>query len=349
MRCPTSIPATTSRRRSWRGSTTTEASRGSCCSARWRPRSRCSCSPSGRRARSPPGSSASAADGFAPRCSWDSSWWPASGSSGLPFAAVTLVRRRDFGLSEQGWGGWLTDQLTSLAVQAVLVSIAVAGAVWLAGRLGPPLVAGRGAGAGRDRGGLHRRAAAGRAAALQPLRAAARPEARGADRGARRGAGRRGRRRARRGREPTNDHRQRLHRRARPDAPRRPLRHAPRRALHRGRDPLRRRPRARARRAAPPLEGACLVHASGGPGRLPPRLGDEPPRRPGAEASCRSDSPSPSARSWSRSRSPTPSRAATRPRPTGSPCRRPATRRAASPSSAASCGPGSPTRTRPPG
>jgi STE24 endopeptidase len=55
---------------------------------------------------------------------------------GLPFAAVTLVRRRDYGLSEQGWGGWLTDRLTGLAVQAVLVSIAVAGAVWLAGRLG---------------------------------------------------------------------------------------------------------------------------------------------------------------------------------------------------------------------
>ena len=56
--------------------------------------------------------------------------------AGLPFAAVTLVRRRDFGLSEQSWGGWLTDQLTTLAVQAVLVSIAVAGAVWLAGRFG---------------------------------------------------------------------------------------------------------------------------------------------------------------------------------------------------------------------
>ncbi|HSE81326.1 MAG TPA: M48 family metallopeptidase [Gaiellaceae bacterium] len=56
--------------------------------------------------------------------------------SGLPFSAATLVRRRDFGLSEQGWSGWLLDQLTSLAVQAVLVSIAVAGAVWLAGRLG---------------------------------------------------------------------------------------------------------------------------------------------------------------------------------------------------------------------
>jgi STE24 endopeptidase len=55
----------------------------------------------------------------------------------LPFAAATLVRRRDFGLSEQSWGGWLVDQLTSLGLQAVLVSIGVAGAVWLAGRLGP--------------------------------------------------------------------------------------------------------------------------------------------------------------------------------------------------------------------
>jgi Zn-dependent protease with chaperone function len=56
--------------------------------------------------------------------------------AGLPFAAVTLVRRRDFGLSDQGWGAWFVDQLTALGVQAVLVSIAVAGAVWLAGRLG---------------------------------------------------------------------------------------------------------------------------------------------------------------------------------------------------------------------
>jgi STE24 endopeptidase len=56
--------------------------------------------------------------------------------AGLPFAAVTLIRRRDFGLSDQGWAGWLLDQLTALGIQAVLVSIAVAGAVWLAGRLG---------------------------------------------------------------------------------------------------------------------------------------------------------------------------------------------------------------------
>jgi STE24 endopeptidase len=57
--------------------------------------------------------------------------------TGLPFAAVRHARRRDFGLSEQGWGGWLWDELTSLGVRSVLVSIGVAGAVWLAGRLGP--------------------------------------------------------------------------------------------------------------------------------------------------------------------------------------------------------------------
>jgi STE24 endopeptidase len=54
----------------------------------------------------------------------------------LPFAAVTQHRRREFGLSEQGWGGWLRDQCVSLGVEAVLVTIGVAGAVWLAGRLG---------------------------------------------------------------------------------------------------------------------------------------------------------------------------------------------------------------------
>ena len=54
----------------------------------------------------------------------------------LPFGAVSLARRRDFGLSEQSWAGWLTDRLTALGLRAVLVSIAVAGAVWLAGRFG---------------------------------------------------------------------------------------------------------------------------------------------------------------------------------------------------------------------
>ncbi len=56
--------------------------------------------------------------------------------AGLPFGAVTHVRRRDYGLTEQGWGGWLLDRLTSVAVEAVLVTIAVAGTLWLAGRLG---------------------------------------------------------------------------------------------------------------------------------------------------------------------------------------------------------------------
>ncbi len=54
----------------------------------------------------------------------------------LPFGAATHVRRRDYGLTEQEWGGWLVDRLTSLAVEAVLVTIAVAGTLWLAGRLG---------------------------------------------------------------------------------------------------------------------------------------------------------------------------------------------------------------------
>lgn len=55
---------------------------------------------------------------------------------GLPFAGATHVRRVDHGLSEQGWGGWLADRTLSAGVQVVLVAIAVAGAVWLAGKLG---------------------------------------------------------------------------------------------------------------------------------------------------------------------------------------------------------------------
>ena len=40
-----------------------------------------------------------------------SSAWPSCSAiwlSRLPFGAVTLVRRRDYGLCEQGWGGWLS-------------------------------------------------------------------------------------------------------------------------------------------------------------------------------------------------------------------------------------------------
>ena len=55
---------------------------------------------------------------------------------GLPLAAVSHWWRRRYDLSEQGYGGWLRDQAVSLGVQVVLVAIAVAGAMWLAGKLG---------------------------------------------------------------------------------------------------------------------------------------------------------------------------------------------------------------------
>jgi STE24 endopeptidase len=54
----------------------------------------------------------------------------------LPIEAVSHWWRRRYGLSEQGYGAWLGDQATSLAVLAVLVSIALAGALLLAARAG---------------------------------------------------------------------------------------------------------------------------------------------------------------------------------------------------------------------
>ncbi|MGH3030353.1 MAG: M48 family metallopeptidase [Gaiellaceae bacterium] len=54
----------------------------------------------------------------------------------LPLAAASHWWRRRYGLSEQGYVGWLRDAAVSLGVQAVLVGIAVAGAMWLAGKLG---------------------------------------------------------------------------------------------------------------------------------------------------------------------------------------------------------------------
>jgi STE24 endopeptidase len=56
--------------------------------------------------------------------------------AGLPLAAVSHWWRRRYDLSEQGYGGWLRDQAVSLGIQAVLVAVAVAGAMWLAGKLG---------------------------------------------------------------------------------------------------------------------------------------------------------------------------------------------------------------------
>lgn len=67
----------------------------------------------------------------------------------LPLGATSHWWRRRFGLSEQGYGGWLTDSVVGLAIQAVLLTIAVGGAMvlwrrfgrrwWLAGA--PALVA----------------------------------------------------------------------------------------------------------------------------------------------------------------------------------------------------------------
>ena len=57
--------------------------------------------------------------------------------AGLPLSAVGHWWARRHNLSRQGYGGWLADQATQLGIQAVLVAIAVAGAMLLARRLGP--------------------------------------------------------------------------------------------------------------------------------------------------------------------------------------------------------------------
>jgi STE24 endopeptidase len=54
----------------------------------------------------------------------------------LPLAAVGHWWRRRYGLSEQGYGGWLRDQAVSLGVQLMLVLAAVAVFMALAGWLG---------------------------------------------------------------------------------------------------------------------------------------------------------------------------------------------------------------------
>ncbi len=57
--------------------------------------------------------------------------------AGLPLSAVGHWWARRHDLSRQGYGGWLADQATQLGIRAVLVSIAVAGVMVLARRLGP--------------------------------------------------------------------------------------------------------------------------------------------------------------------------------------------------------------------
>jgi STE24 endopeptidase len=54
----------------------------------------------------------------------------------LPLAAVSQWWRRRYGLSNQGYGGWLRDQAVSLAIQLVLVTAAVVLLMALAGWLG---------------------------------------------------------------------------------------------------------------------------------------------------------------------------------------------------------------------
>jgi STE24 endopeptidase len=54
----------------------------------------------------------------------------------LPVAATSHSWRRRYGLSEQGYDGWLRDQAVTLGIQVALVAVAVAGAMWLAAKLG---------------------------------------------------------------------------------------------------------------------------------------------------------------------------------------------------------------------
>ena len=79
-------------------------------SSRSRPRSRCWRSPCGRHGRWRRGSSGSAAGACAPRSAVGLAVVAAGWLATLPFGAISLSRRRDFGLSEQSWVGWLTDR-----------------------------------------------------------------------------------------------------------------------------------------------------------------------------------------------------------------------------------------------
>jgi len=54
----------------------------------------------------------------------------------LPLGALSHWWRRRYGLSEQGYAGWLRDSAVSLGIRAVLVAIAVTGAILLATKLG---------------------------------------------------------------------------------------------------------------------------------------------------------------------------------------------------------------------
>jgi STE24 endopeptidase len=55
----------------------------------------------------------------------------------LPLGAISHWWQRRYGLSEQGYGGWVRDSVLSFGIRAVLVAVAVGGAMFLATRLGP--------------------------------------------------------------------------------------------------------------------------------------------------------------------------------------------------------------------
>jgi STE24 endopeptidase len=54
----------------------------------------------------------------------------------LPLGAVSHWWQRRYGLSEQGYGGWLRDSVLSLGIRVVLVVVAVSAAMFLATKLG---------------------------------------------------------------------------------------------------------------------------------------------------------------------------------------------------------------------
>ncbi len=231
--CRNSIPATTSRPTRSSGSPTTGASRAFFCSRRSPSRSPCSPSWSGR----PAGSSDRLAGARARPHPHRAS------SSGVAVALLALAgrapARRRLALVEAPLRT-LRAGLRRLAPRPGRLARRPGRARRDRGRRRDvarrearrQLVARRRPGARRDGGRLRARAAARRAAALQPLRAASRPGARGAYPGAR--ARRRGERRqgARRRRQPAHDNGERLRGRDRADAAGRSLRHDARRPLH---------------------------------------------------------------------------------------------------------------------
>ena len=179
-------------------------------------------------------------------------------------------------------GGWLADQLTSLAVQAVLVSI---GSPARSGWPGASAAGGGSRAPRRWSRSPRSSSSCSPSSCSRSSTASSRcPTGSSTPRSTSWRVSSASKSTSPRRRcEPPHDHGERLRRRARPHPPGRPLRHAARRALQRRRDPLRGCARARACRASSPVERACLVRSPGGSGvfllaRLTDRLGGLGPR-----------------------------------------------------------------------